>query len=154
MTRKLSNMEVFDFLGRHPEVNNLVAQHEHMLQSGGWVWDQTQGGWNAAELVELAAAGAFTLALPIPPRGLAVDDDVYGSVVIFPDARGLLHFTSTDNQSLVTEVRKPYYYEDPRYWELFEDLAKKAKEAIPLGLGLGAIALMVVAGMALSGRSA
>ncbi len=120
-SRSLSTYEMLDFLNHHDHESDLVREHEAMFNpvTGYRSWDQVLYSMGYDE---------WGLPLPIPPRGLAVNDEAYGVVVIFPDAKGGLHYSATDNESLIAEIQKPIYSSDPDYWELYESIAKRYAE--------------------------
>lgn len=135
--RPLSNYEVESFLSRHTEIRRAVAEHEAEFGYNGWrQYDQIlatqEEGW-----------------LPIPPRGLATADTSFGNVVVFPDAKGILHYVATDNRALIAEVNKPAYQSDPDYWQMFDAIAAKYKEFATAGAGVieavAVIALLILA---------
>jgi hypothetical protein len=143
-TRSLSDHEIVDLLNQHPDIDAVVLSHEQMFLVDGhpYQWDQT--------LIAAQGDTTYAVPVPIPPRGLALQNDpTYGNVVIFPDAAGVLHFIATDNTSLVSEIEKPVYASDPDYWQLFEQLAKNFHEALPsipqIEFGVGALAVSLVA---------
>lgn len=140
-SRQLGDHEVIDFLERNPNVRDVVHLHESLYGfDGSFRWDQV-----------LAAESSDPALFPIPPRGLAVQDDAYGFVVVFPDASGVLHFNATDNTSLVSEIGKPVYTSDPQFFELYADIANRygevaqavARAAQTDLIVLGAVALVV-----------
>jgi hypothetical protein len=142
-TRQLSDHEVLDFLSQHSDIASAVQQHEQMFLVDGHPlkWDQ----------ISIAAKSDTTYAMevPIPPRGVAVNNDpTYGNVIVFPDASGILHFVATDNRSLVQEIQKPVYASDPDYWQVFEEIAHNFKESLPtlpqIGTGIGAVLLLAI----------
>lgn len=147
MSRVLSDHEIFDLLGSHPREAQRVKDHEELFGLYGWsTWDQIAG--------DVYAEG---IELPIPPRGFVIDDNEYGHVVVFPDASGVLRFVTTENESFVDEIAKPVFVSDPDYWELFEEIAAKYKEAAGAAAGalssdltmvvaIALVALIVVAG--------
>lgn len=97
---RLSDTEVWDLLHRHPEVASKVSAHEAYVQDFGW--DQT----------ELTKGGIWgkptTVILPIPVDGLTFKDDVYGNVVIFPDAQGVLRYDGNVEQ-VPASIGEPFF---------------------------------------------
>lgn len=152
MNRPLSDYEIQDLLGRYAQLANLVAQHEQIF--GG---PNPMAKWDQILIASQGDADQYGQPVPIPPRGVSFDDVAFGHVIIYPDAAGVLRFISTDNESLVKEIQKPVYASDPDYWQLFETIAQKYKEAaqgVGLHLETGAIAAAVlVVGLLLFAKS-
>ncbi len=146
-TRPLSDHEIFEFLANIPQAASAVQRHEQafLVENHPYVWDQTVSN----HILVTITGDTLLQDLPIPPRGLAFDDATYGHVIIFPDAKGILHFTATTNDSLANEIRKPAYVEDPQYWETYMDILKRLGEfggsLVPhLEFDLGALAVIAV----------
>ena len=96
MQRSLTPAEVSDLLNRIPDLQRRVLLHERLFESG--TWDQ----------IKLNSLDHHDR-LPIPPRGLAVRDDKYGTVVVFPDAAGQLHFSGDVTAASVDALNKPRF---------------------------------------------
>lgn len=136
MIRPLNDYEIQDLIERNPAQRVKVTAHEALFGYYGWQnWDQVRGD-----------VDQYGIPLPIPPRGITVRADaVYGDVVIFPDAHGVLRYSAIENPSLVNEIEKPVYTSDPDYWSLFEDIAKRFGE-FTIDLTKVAIVAAVVVG--------
>lgn len=123
--RQLSIFETFDFLDRHPDVNDLVLLHESIFSpiGGDATWSQLAGDYSA-----------YGHELPIPPRGLAIQDSEFGNVVIFPDAEGVLHYSGDVPADIAAQVQRPVFKSDPQYLEMYSDMLRR------IGHGLEAAA--------------
>lgn len=77
MQRELTASEIDDLLARQFGLYAKVLAHQKIVHDGNW-HQGAQVEWN----------------LPIPTRGVAVLDDAYGQVVVFPDASGVLHYNA------------------------------------------------------------
>lgn len=75
MQRELYPTEISNLLARQFDLDAKVLAHRRIVELGQWSQSRMVE-WN----------------LPIPTRGVVVQDDVYGQVVVFPDGAGLLHF--------------------------------------------------------------
>lgn len=95
MARALTDDEVRMILANDPALAARVAQHVALVNNIGW--DQT--AWIRRD------------DLPIPVRGYTAQTSL-GSVIIFADTNGTLHYTlaeSPDELSVATEVMQPSY---------------------------------------------
>ena len=156
MAQALSTYQIFDLYSRHPDLREAAAEHEDdVLPTWNQVYaaygDSTTTATTLWELVASDLRDLFGRELPVPPRGLTVDDETYGRVFVFPDAAGILHFSRSDNEPLAAAIEEPMYREDENYWELFQDIAARYGEALDLGLTLAPIAAAVFLGLVVTG---
>lgn len=98
MQRELTTAEVSELLSRNYDLARRVSEHKIIVAQGGWSQVTTAGGWLSG-----------LLSYPIPPGGLAVHDDKFGAVIVFPDAAGALHFNADVASSAVNAVNLPPY---------------------------------------------
>lgn len=160
-SQALGTMQIFDLYSRHANLRELAAAHERDVLPA---WKQIYEAYGLAastadELWEFVRedlyrwweGSASAETLPIPPRGITVEDSAYGTVLVHPDASGILRFTATDNAELAAAVNQPMYAQDPEYWELLEQIARRYGEALELAIDWTPI---VVAGVVLIGANA
>jgi hypothetical protein len=98
MGRTMTAAEISDLLGRNSEVSGRVTAFENIV-------DMT--GYDQQPSTVLGPFVSAPLELPIPSWGYAFRDAVYGNVVIFPDASGLLRYTCDLPAGLVEEIQQP-----------------------------------------------
>lgn len=126
------------------EVDALLASDWDLAQR---VWAHRQGvtlwGWD-----QVANANLGPDVLNIPARGYTVDYAPLGTVVIFPDAAGTLHFLlpqSSAEQSVAVEVAKPSYVSpDAGILPLMQDMVNRAGELVQGAAGFAALAAGVM----------
>jgi hypothetical protein len=115
--RDLTPAEVTDLLNRHFDLAGRVLQFKRIVDSGQWdQWKQNEPSWFWGIVYDL----------PIPTRGLALIDDRYGNVVVFPDAAGTLHYTGSVNMGVATQINLPPFQSPTgNTWDqLIQDLMK------------------------------
>lgn len=125
MTYTMADPQIQDFLNRNAAAAAAVAAHENeFLAPGAYeTWDQ----------VALSQDDS----LPVRVRGNAYTDPSYGSVIVYPDAAGVLHFSATDNAALVAAVNKPAYVSPSG--NTFLDLLSEFEHNLTTGLETVAI---------------
>jgi hypothetical protein len=96
--RELTTTEVLGLLARHFDLAAKVALHKKIVADGNWT--------QRINDISVTVAGA----LPIPPWGLHVRDDVYGDVVIFPDTRGDLHYNGWVSADVAAAADNPTFH--------------------------------------------
>jgi hypothetical protein len=142
MQRELNSAEVSDLLNRNFELQGKVLQHMRIVDSGQWdqIWLNTPR-WTIFSPVEGAIA-----VLPIPTWGLAIDDDKYGTVVVFPDAKGTLHFSAEVAPQLAGEINKPPFLSPAgnTLEQFFEDLKTAVGRTAALMILGGVVYIIVV----------
>lgn len=133
MQRELTPAEISDLLARNFDLQAKVLQHNRLFVDTGQ-WDQVR--MNEANFPNL----------PIPTKGRILRDDTYGVVVVFPDAKGNLHFSADVAPVLLnSDITKPPY-ESPSGNTLTQFLAdlRASFGVIVSGLVLVAIAYLIV----------
>lgn len=89
--RELTAAEISDLLDRSPDLAARVSTHNALIKPQ---WDQgSMQEWN----------------LPIPTRGYSLTDSKYGQVIVFPDAKGNLHFNGFVGGTVGAEIDKPVF---------------------------------------------
>jgi len=83
-TAALSSSQVAELLSRNGTLHNLVTEFNILDFFGTY----TQSVSDVDFLTWLLGVDS-----PIPPAGVAVQDSVFGPVIVFPDASGVLRFT-------------------------------------------------------------
>lgn len=137
MARALSNPEVQALFNDLPEVYGRAIAHDTFVRANGW----NQVAW------------ALRADLPIPVRGLTVNDPAIGTVIVFADSRGVLHYTlaqSANEQSLAVQIQKPEF-QSPTVSLLDQLNAMIAGANAGLGswLNFSVVVLVIVLGLAL-----
>ena len=132
MQRKLTAGEVSDLLNRNFDLQAKVLAHGRIVDSGQW----DQIGMNESVFERL----------PIPTKGLAFQDDKFGVVVVFPDAKGELYFSGEGSPAFLdSDVNKPPY-ESPSgntFGQMLADL-KNAFGSIVAGVVITAVVYHLV----------
>jgi hypothetical protein len=96
--RDLLPDEVTDLLNRHFDLNGRVLQFQRIVDAGQWdQWRQNEASW----------LWGIVYDLPIPTRGVSVVDDKYGTVVIFPDVAGVLHYVGNVQSGVGVQINLP-----------------------------------------------
>lgn len=105
MARKLNDYEVQLLFTDNPAVYDLTTAHDQFVSRFGW----DQVGWAQVDT------------MPIPVRGYVTSDPNLGTVIIFPDSAGTLHYlvtTTPDENSLAQQIMLPGYESpDPGFVE-------------------------------------
>lgn len=102
MQRELQPAEVEDLLSRQFDLNAKVLTFQRIVDSGQWDQvrqNEAQWSWSAW--------GTVVVDLPIPTRGLAVPDEKFGLVVVFPDAAGKLHYSADVAPAVGAAINQP-----------------------------------------------
>jgi hypothetical protein len=114
--RDLTPAEVSDLLARHFDLNAKVLQFKRIVDAGQWdQWRQNQASW-----------WGTVYDLPIPTRGLSVTDDKYGTVVVYPDVAGTLHYVGNVAAGVGNQINlPPFQSPSGNTWDqLIQDLMK------------------------------
>lgn len=99
-TRALTSQEITDFLSRNGTVATQVE--EFNLLDLFSTYEQSPGTDDFLTWLQSVYINS-----PIPAYGITVNDSVLGSVVVFPDASGVLHFTQVIGASPTSQSTQP-----------------------------------------------
>lgn len=139
MARELSPIEVVGVLEFNPTIESMVQQHDQYV---------LEHGWNQVTLVQNPGMNAT---IPIPVWGRTFTDATYGRIIIFPDARGLLHFTVAETPQdigVANEIDKPVYYSSsPGIIQEFLDQVSKIATGVGTSIVTGVSAGLIIAGI-------
>lgn len=94
----LSPGQITDFLSRHPGTRSKVILFEGQVEAQRFIGGSYRQGDSG---------------YAIPQYGIAVDDSVYGNVVIFPDADGDLRYTGNVPAGVAGQTNMPAYVPPP-----------------------------------------
>lgn len=131
MQRELMPAEVSDLLNRNFDLQAKVLSHTRIVQSGQW--DQVR--MNESVFPNL----------PIPTKGRALNDDKFGVVVVFPDAKGTLHFSSNVAPEILnSDINKPPY-ESPSGNTLAQLVADLFTGLQNIGAGVALVGVLYLA---------
>lgn len=96
MARKLNDYEVQLLFTDNPDLYQRTVAHDDFVSRFGW----DQVSWATVDT------------MPIPVRGYTVTDPQLGTVIVFPDSSGTLHYIATttpQEQSVAGTIMQPSY---------------------------------------------